>query len=48
MTPKMWASAYYQSNVLVGLDSRDDNCYHELTLKYGVFHCNGAGGGNDY
>ena len=41
-------SAYYQSNVLVGLDSRDDNCYHELTLKYGAFHCNGAGGGNDY
>ena len=37
-----------QSNVLVGLDSRDDNCYHELTLKYGAFHCNGAGGGNDY
>lgn len=39
--------AYYQSDVLVGIDSRDDNCFHELVIEYGVFHCNDAGAGND-
>ena len=41
-------SAYYQSDVMVGFGSRDGNCFHELVLEYGTFHCNGAGGGNDY
>ena len=34
-------SAYYQSDVMVGV--RDDNCFHELVLSYGVFHCGGGG-----
>ena len=45
---KVVISAYYKSDLIVGRGSRDGNCFHELTLKYGVFHCNGAGGGNDY
>lgn len=40
--------AYYQSNEVVGV--RDSNCFHELILKYGAFHCGGNGGGgmDDY
>lgn len=38
----------YQSNKVVGLDdSEADNCYHELVLRYGAFHCDSNGGGMD-
>ncbi len=43
---KVVIGAYYRSNVMVGIGSRDDNCFHELVLDYGVLHC--TGGGNDY
>ena len=45
---KVVIDAYYKSNVMVGFGSKDDNCFHQLIIRYGVFHCNGTGGGNDY
>lgn len=45
---KIIIGAYYQSDELVGFGSKDVNCFHELVLIYGVYHCNGSGGGNDY
>lgn len=34
-------NAYYRSNEIVG--SRYSNCFHELILSYGIFHCGGEG-----
>lgn len=46
-TGKVFIGGYYQSLERVGIGIRDENCFHELVLKYGVFHCGGTGG-NDY
>ncbi len=43
---KVIISAYYQSSSIVGI-GKTDNCFHELVLSYGVFHCNDNGGGLD-
>ena len=39
---KVNISAYYQSNEI--LCAKENNCYHELIILYGAFHCDPNGG----
>lgn len=40
---KVIVEVHYQSYEILGV--KDSNCYHELVVKYGVYHCDGNGGG---